>query len=244
MSQTKTDKALKAFQSALDAKLTQRSWDIWEFVRANKDSLNSDRSCRVIREGFDAATEEIRGQFTTAMTEKERHHKQALESRKQAATANAIADSLQAELKTANRRLQNARKQVESLKTELAASKEQYSKLAATMQEVLTPTTAKPTVNAATQSSDAPPDEFAGGGMDIFLTCEADGVIVQDHATEEIPPAVCRSREEVQAAIDVICQACNRKQEQLIMMCSSSMDYPEDFTSDPDIIRLCESIRG
>lgn len=244
MSQAKIDKELKAFQSNLDAMLTQRSWDIWEFVRLNKDSLNSDRSCRVIREGFDAATEEIRGQFTAAMAEKERHHKRALESRKQAATANAVADSLKAELKTANRQLQDARKQVESLKTELAASKEQHSKLAAAMQEVLTPTTAEPVAAPAAQSSDKSRDEFSGGGMDIFLTCEADGVIVQDHATEEIPPAVCRTREEVQAAIDVICQACNRKQEQLIMMCSSSMDYPEDYTNDPDIIRLCESIRG
>jgi hypothetical protein len=46
-------------EHATDCRLERAIWNVWGFVRLNKDSLDSDRACKVIRKAFEDAAEEI-----------------------------------------------------------------------------------------------------------------------------------------------------------------------------------------
>lgn len=52
-------KTLAQIQSEINADLNERTEQIWQWVRDNRNSLDSERGCRMIREGIDSATESV-----------------------------------------------------------------------------------------------------------------------------------------------------------------------------------------
>ena len=52
-------KTLAQIQIEINADLNERTEQIWQWVRENKQSLDSERGCRMIRLGIDQATESV-----------------------------------------------------------------------------------------------------------------------------------------------------------------------------------------
>lgn len=52
--------ASKAANSKLDSILNRHAQDIWSYVRDHSMSLDSERACAMIRDGFDEAMAEVR----------------------------------------------------------------------------------------------------------------------------------------------------------------------------------------
>lgn len=46
-----------------DCRLERAIWNVWGFVRLNKDSLDSDRACKIIRRAFEDAAEELQAEI-------------------------------------------------------------------------------------------------------------------------------------------------------------------------------------
>ena len=45
--------------ASVSALLAQKTWEVWGYVRENRNSLDSERGCKMIREGMDQAVAEM-----------------------------------------------------------------------------------------------------------------------------------------------------------------------------------------
>ena len=62
-------KTLAQIQFEINADLNERTEQIWQWVRENRNSLDSERGCRMIREGIDDATESVCKSIQPMLTE-------------------------------------------------------------------------------------------------------------------------------------------------------------------------------
>ncbi len=86
---------------------------------------------------------------------------------------------------------------------------------------------------------------FAG---QYYLTCASDGVQIQakigSKPGEYVVVALVSS---VRGYVDFFTAEMERfglEEDDMIIMCSSSMDFPDEYTDNADIIALCDAIRG
>lgn len=68
----KKEETAVQIRSALDISLERRIWALWGYVRDNQNSLDSERACKMIREGFNEAVCEVRNQLDIALNKIER----------------------------------------------------------------------------------------------------------------------------------------------------------------------------
>ena len=83
----RTSKLDAATQAILDAKLDARASEIWGFVRLNKDSLDSERCVKMIRQLVDQAVENVTEQCETLAGHNERLREMLKAKRKAEAVA-------------------------------------------------------------------------------------------------------------------------------------------------------------
>lgn len=43
--------------------IKHKTWNVWSYVRLNKDSLDSERACRMIQESLEAAVDNVQGRL-------------------------------------------------------------------------------------------------------------------------------------------------------------------------------------
>ena len=66
----------------IDSDLEQRTGDMWRYVRENRNSLDSERACKMILAGFDAAVANVQKKLDEAISENGRLYKECRKLKK------------------------------------------------------------------------------------------------------------------------------------------------------------------
>ena len=75
----------------------------------------------------------------------------------------------------------------------------------------------------------------------LYLTCESDGVYAEHNDERRL----IKSENEIAEFAHEICVTNDGNPDEcdLIVLCSSSLDFPEEYTDKKEVIELCRKIR-
>lgn len=75
----------------------------------------------------------------------------------------------------------------------------------------------------------------------FFLTIENENVVVK---MKSKTLATLKTHDDYVSFFRNVCEETGLRPEDLVIMCSSSLDFPKDETDDASVIELCHQIRG
>lgn len=75
--------AQEAWEMKLSAMIDEQTWKIWAYVRENRNSLDSERGCKMIRDGFELAIQRLKNDVTNSFRSENRAKEKLTECRKE-----------------------------------------------------------------------------------------------------------------------------------------------------------------